>query len=97
MPLYEYACRACGHAFEHLALPGKPAAACPLCHGADLERLLSSFAVNSDGISQRNIQVARRASARGADRVDKHMADHDYVRNHYADEGVTIPPAGDKK
>ena len=58
MPLFDFACKACGHEFEALVRP--PAApACPACGSGDLERLLSgfSFSVRSDGLSQ----AARRA------------------------------------
>jgi len=40
MPLYEYACQQCEHAFETLVFNGeKPD--CPECHSDRLERLLS--------------------------------------------------------
>ena len=97
MPVYEYVCRGCGHEFEQIVLPGRGAPACPECRGVDLERLLSRFAVSSGEISQRNVQAARKRSTGHPDRVDKHMADHDYVRDHYADEGVKIPPPEKKK
>lgn len=50
MPLYDYRCRACGHCFEAL---GRVAgtATCPACQSPDTERLLSSFAVRSGGLS----------------------------------------------
>jgi putative FmdB family regulatory protein len=41
MPLFEYACRGCGHRFEAFVNAGR-AAACPSCEGGDLEKLLSS-------------------------------------------------------
>jgi putative FmdB family regulatory protein len=96
MPVYEYRCRSCEHEFEQLVLPGRAVAPCPNCRSADLERLLSAFAVSSEQISQRNVQTARKRAASARDRVDKQMADRDYVRNHYADEGVRIPPIDDK-
>lgn len=40
MPLYEYACQDCQHAFEALVFEGEEAQ-CPQCHGDRLERLLS--------------------------------------------------------
>ncbi|MEO6235655.1 MAG: zinc ribbon domain-containing protein [Vicinamibacterales bacterium] len=58
MPLYDYRCHACGHAFEALVRP--PAApACPECASSDLERMVSScaFSVRSGGLSN----AARRA------------------------------------
>ena len=48
MPIYEYRCRKCGHKFEHLArsFTEKPPA-CPECHTADCERLISTFNTSS--------------------------------------------------
>lgn len=40
MPLYEYQCRKCEHAFETLVFDGETVE-CPECHGQKLERLLS--------------------------------------------------------
>jgi putative FmdB family regulatory protein len=40
MPLYEYDCRQCDHAFEALVFDGEKAE-CPECHGQRLERRLS--------------------------------------------------------
>lgn len=37
MPLYEYACQECSHAFEALVLGGEEVE-CPQCHGRRLER-----------------------------------------------------------
>jgi putative FmdB family regulatory protein len=46
MPIYEYACRQCGAAFEVL-IRGQETPECPSCHGADLEKALSTFAVGA--------------------------------------------------
>jgi putative FmdB family regulatory protein len=46
MPLYEYACRSCGHRFEFLTRAGRQPE-CPACSGADLEKQLSVFAVST--------------------------------------------------
>ena len=48
MPLYDFHCRGCGHEFEALVRAGGDAPACPACKSADLERLLSTFAMTSD-------------------------------------------------
>ena len=40
MPLYEYTCRDCEHAFETLVFDGE-SVECPECHGDRLERLWS--------------------------------------------------------
>lgn len=52
MPMYEYACRACGHQFEKLVKTfdaAKEAAECPSCHSKQTGRELSVFAVGADG------------------------------------------------
>ena len=41
MPLYEYVCQECHHAFEELVFGGE-SVACPTCRSARLERLLST-------------------------------------------------------
>ena len=48
MPLFEYACRACGRKFETLVTRERQPE-CPECHGEDLEKLLSTFAVSTKG------------------------------------------------
>ena len=53
MPLYEYRCRACDSQFE-LLIRGTATPACPACGATTVERLLSMFAVSSEGMSQRN-------------------------------------------
>jgi putative FmdB family regulatory protein len=50
MPLFEYACRGCGHHFEFLTREGQ-SPICPLCAGDELEKQLSVFAVSSGGAS----------------------------------------------
>ncbi len=48
MPLYEYRCTACRHAFESLVNRwDSPAPACPQCGAAQAQRQLSVFAVAS--------------------------------------------------
>jgi putative FmdB family regulatory protein len=52
MPLFEYACRGCGHHFEFLTRDGQ-SPACPACAGADLQKQLSAFAVGGNGPDKR--------------------------------------------
>ena len=47
MPIYEYACTACGKEFEKLLRQSSPAPECPDCHSVDLRKKLSSFAAPS--------------------------------------------------
>jgi putative FmdB family regulatory protein len=51
MPLFEFACRACGHHFEYLTRQGREPA-CPACASRELEKQLSVFAVSGGETSQ---------------------------------------------
>jgi putative FmdB family regulatory protein len=44
MPLFEYACRACGRRFEYLTRE-RETPSCPACASTELEKQLSVFAV----------------------------------------------------
>ncbi|MBS2019316.1 MAG: zinc ribbon domain-containing protein [Deltaproteobacteria bacterium] len=44
MPIYEYVCRSCGHAFEELVY-GDDQVACPACKTREVGKVLSAFAV----------------------------------------------------
>ena len=48
MPIFEYACRACGHEFETLVRGGETPA-CERCTSAELDKKLSVFAAQSSG------------------------------------------------
>ena len=61
MPIFDFKCRGCGHEFEGLVLPARMPPACPACKGADLERLISNFAVSSEERSQSSLAKARKA------------------------------------
>ena len=79
MPIYEYECRACGHRFEALVRP--PAEAeCPACHGTDLEKLISMFAVDSSGTRALGLNAARKKNASVT--RDKAHAEAEYERDH---------------
>jgi putative FmdB family regulatory protein len=43
MPIYEYACSDCGHAFEAL-VRSNTVPQCPSCHSQNLDKQLSVFA-----------------------------------------------------
>ena len=59
MPIYEYACQACGHEFETLVLRGETTT-CPSCQSEDLERLLSLPAVRSESTHDLAMRAAKR-------------------------------------
>lgn len=48
MPIFEYACKACGKQFEALVRTQDAAPACPSCASADLEKLISRPAIKSE-------------------------------------------------
>lgn len=48
MPIFEYVCSACDHRFE-VVVRGSEPPVCPSCHGRDLQKQLSVFAVNTRG------------------------------------------------
>lgn len=48
MPIFEYICKDCDHAFEALVFGGEKAQ-CPKCHSKKLAPQLSTFAVASKG------------------------------------------------
>ncbi len=47
MPIYEYACAACGKEFEKLVRQSSPAPDCPDCRSTDLRKKLSAFNAGS--------------------------------------------------
>ena len=83
MPIYEYECRACGVQFECLVRKAE-VVTCPSCAATEVERLLSMFAVSSDGTRSRALQDGRRRGARlrqekdhaEAERMKSHDHDH---------------------
>ena len=80
MPIYEYECRGCGHRFECLVLPASAAPACPECQSADLERLLSMFAVSSEGTRSAALKDGRKRAS-GIKREKDH-AQAEYEKHH---------------
>jgi putative FmdB family regulatory protein len=80
MPLYDYVCNSCKREFEALVRVNDPAPACPSCHSADLERLLSGFAVSSEHTRRLNLAAGRKHLAK--DRKDQAMAQMEYEKHH---------------
>lgn len=79
MPLYDFHCRSCDREFEAL-VRGADEPECPDCHGHDLERLLSTFALSTEERRQAAIRDSRRRQIR-ANR-DKVIADEEYRQKH---------------
>lgn len=46
MPIFEYRCKTCGAFFEAI-VTGSTVPECPTCHGAELDKQLSVFAVGA--------------------------------------------------
>ncbi|MCU0606440.1 MAG: zinc ribbon domain-containing protein [Candidatus Edwardsbacteria bacterium] len=71
MPIYEYECRGCGKRFSVLVLKSGSAVEtrCPTCGGADLERLMSRFAM-AQSEERRMEKLADPSSFSGLDEND---------------------------
>ena len=82
MPIYEYRCRACGHEFEAVIIPNGDPPTCPACASGDrLERMISMFAVSSDGTREMNLKSARKQAAKI--RKDKQVAENEAILHHH--------------
>jgi putative FmdB family regulatory protein len=46
VPIYEFICRGCDHAFEELVRNRDEAVSCPRCATSKVERKLSAFAIH---------------------------------------------------
>jgi putative FmdB family regulatory protein len=79
MPLYEYDCRACGHRFEALVRKGDTPA-CPECHGVELERVLSQFAVNSENTRASALADGRKSASKV--RREQRHAEAEAIKHH---------------
>jgi len=79
VPIYEYSCRACEHAFEFL-VRNENTPVCPACKSEDLDRLLSLPRVHSQGRKERSLRAAKKRDANlGGERV---RAQREYEKNH---------------
>ena len=80
MPIYDFRCRSCGNEFEVLSRPQDPPITCPACKSGDLDKLLSGFAVSSDGIRAANALDSRKRQI--SKNKDKLVADEEYRKEH---------------
>jgi putative FmdB family regulatory protein len=85
MPIFEYACRACGREFEQLVRTGD-VPACPSCASHALEKQPSLAAISSPDSRAANVKKARRAGR--LVNQEKEMAHQDEVREHYGAHGL---------
>ena len=79
MPIYEFECRDCNQRFEQLILKGTTAE-CPSCHGRDLERLISLFAVDSETTRGTALKDGKQRSARVT--RERNQAEIEYHKKH---------------
>ena len=82
MPLFEYRCSACQHQFEAL-VRGSATPACPSCGGTSLERIISMFAVSSDGTQQRSRQ---RLGAKQKAQAERNQAERTFYKHDHHDD-----------
>ena len=80
MPIYDFRCRVCGNEFEGLSRPQDPPVVCPSCKSADLEKLLSGFAVSSAEKTAAAARDSRKRQVRA--NKDKVIADEEYRKKH---------------
>jgi len=79
MPIYEYACRSCGNAFE-LLVRSSTVPACPKCTSQDLERKLSLPAIKSETTHAAAMSAAKRRDKKQAGEINR--AQREYELKH---------------
>ena len=82
MPLYEYRCSGCNSQFE-LLIRGGTVPTCPSCGSTALERILSMFAVSSEGTQARNREALGARQRQKSQAIQKER-DH-YRHDHHDD------------
>ncbi len=82
MPLYEYRCPACDREFE-LLVRGTTVPACPTCGSTSIEKMLSLFAVSSEGTEMRSREKLG-ASQRARSAASQKEREH-YKHDHHDD------------
>ena len=83
MPIFEYACIACGHRFEVLKLPGAATVpSCPACQSPNLERQLSGFALSTAGLTRSRAKAARKQQIDSKDYKDQQVARAEERQHH---------------
>lgn len=79
MPIYEYTCDDCGHAFE-LLVRGGAEPACPECDSAALTRQLSLPRVRSAVTREKAMRAAKKRDAAAAE--TRMRTQIEYEQNH---------------
>jgi len=84
MPIFEYACIACGHRFEFLKLPAATTLpSCPACQSANLERQLSGFALSTSELTKAHATAARKQQLDSKDHKDQQVARAEERQHHH--------------
>lgn len=80
MPIFEYACEACGHEFEFLVLRNKEPHACEKCGAEKLNKLLSLPSLRSETTRGLAMRAAKKRDQRqGRERTEEQRL---YELNH---------------
>jgi putative FmdB family regulatory protein len=87
MPIYEYRCTRCENEFELLILRPSAVPACPSCESQDVEKLLSGFAVSSEGTRQASLDKARSGYKASGQRRDERVAAVEYEKKEREEHG----------
>lgn len=82
MPLFEYRCQACQSAFE-LLIRGGAQPVCPACGSTSLEKILSMFAVSSEGTELRSRQ---KLGAADRAKSQKNQAEREFYKHDHHDD-----------
>ena len=80
MPLYDFHCKQCDREFEALVRPNDPPTTCPSCKSADVEKLLSAFALHTDERRAAAALDSRKRQIKA--NKDKVIADEEYRKEH---------------
>jgi putative FmdB family regulatory protein len=80
VPIFEFECLQCKGQFE-LLVRSNTAAACPSCGSADLRKLLSMFAVDSEATRASALKAGRARATK--EQRDKAIADREWEDHHH--------------
>jgi len=57
MPIYEFACQSCGHAFETLVSNSESTVRCPSCDAGEVKKQFSTFAAHTNATHEAPCQT----------------------------------------
>ena len=82
MPLFEYRCLDCDNQCE-LLIRGAATPVCPSCGSASLEKILSMFAVSSEGTQRRSRQLL---GAKQKEKSQRNQAERAFYKHDHHDD-----------